>query len=114
MKFQENPIDIHPIPEGGGYLATIPDLPSYAADGETIEAAIAAAWDAFRSWNMAGRENQGELPPLKTCSGQFVQRIPKTSHMRLTNRAASKWVSLNQLAVAFLAEGLGDRLEVFV
>ena len=57
MKFQDNPININPIPEGGGYLVTIPDLSSYASDDETIEAAIAEARDAFRPRNMAGRED---------------------------------------------------------
>ena len=111
MKFEDYPIDINPIPEddGGGYLVTIPDLPGCIADGETIEVAIAEARDAFRAWTMAEREDQGDLPPPRTYSGQFVQRIPKTLHMRLAKRAASEGVSLNQLAATFLAQGLGGR-----
>ena len=111
MKFEDYPININPIPEseGGGYLITIPDLPGCIADGETIEAAIAEAQDAFQAWALAEWEDRGDLPTPKTYSGQFVQRIPKTLHMRLAKRAASEGVSLNQLAATFLAEGLGGR-----
>lgn len=111
MKFEDYAINIDPIPEGegGGYLVTMPDLPGCMADGETIDAALAEARDAFEAWAMAEQEDKGELPAPKTYSGQFVQRIPKTLHMRLAKRAASEGVSLNQLAATFLAQGLAGR-----
>ena len=111
MKFEDYAINIDPIPEdeGGGYLVTMPDLPGCMADGETIDAALAEARDAFEAWAMAEREDKGELPAPKTYSGQFVQRIPKTLHMRLAKRAAIEGVSLNQLAATFLAQGLAGR-----
>ena len=84
MKFEDYPIHIDPIPEdeGGGYLVTIPDLPGCIADGETIDAAVAQARDAFEAWATAEREDRGGLPVPKTWSGQFVQRIPQRSEMR--------------------------------
>ena len=102
---------ISPIPadDGGGYLVSFPDLPGCFADGETLEEAVAEARDAFRAWVTAEWEDRGELPPPKTYSGQFVQRIPKTLHMRLAKRAASEGVSLNQLAATLLAQGLAER-----
>ena len=111
MKFEDYPINITPIPEdeGSGYLVTIPDLPGCIADGETIDEAISEARDAFTAWVMAEMEDKGSLPPPKTYSGQFVQRIPKTLHMRLATRAACEGVSLNQLAATFLARGLAER-----
>ena len=111
MRFEDYPINIAPIPEdeGGGYMVTIPDLPGCIADVETIDDAVAEARDAFNAWAMAEREDKGDLPAPKTYSGQFVQRIPKTLHMRLAKRAASEGVSLNQLAATFLAQGLADR-----
>jgi len=115
MKFEEYPIHIEPIPrdEGGGYMVTFPDLPGCIADGETIDVAISEARDAFDAWTMAEREDTGRLPSLKTYSGQFVQRIPKTLHRRLAKQAAAEGVSLNQLAAIFLAQGLaGDRRTV--
>lgn len=111
MKFEDYAINVNPLPdeEGGGFLASIPDLPGCVADGATINEAISEARDAFAAWTMAEREDKGELPRPKTYSGQFLQRIPKTLHMRLAQRAATEGVSLNQLAATFLAEGLASR-----
>ena len=108
MKFEDYPINIEPIPkdEGGGYMVTFPDLPGCIADGETIDAAIAEARDAFIAWTMAELEDMGRLQSPKAYSGHFVQRIPKTLHRRLARRAASEGVSLNQLAAMFLAQGM--------
>ena len=111
MRFEDYPITLSQIPEdeGGGYMVTIPDLPGCLADGETVEEAIAEARDAFEAWTTAEREDAGTLPAPKTYSGQFVQRIPKTLHMRLARRAESEGVSLNHLAATLLAEGLAGR-----
>lgn len=111
MRFEDYAISIDPIPadEGGGYLVTLPDLPGCIADGETIDDAVAEARDAFAAWTAAELEDTGSLPAPRTYSGQFVQRIPKTLHMRLAKRAASEGVSLNQLAATFLAQGLAGR-----
>ena len=111
VSFEDYAINIAPIPEdeGGGYLVTFPDLPGCLADGETLEEAIAEARDAFDAWVSAEWEDRGSLPAPKTYSGQFVQRIPKTLHMRLAKRAASEGVSLNQLAASLLARGLAER-----
>ena len=111
MKFEDYSINITPIPEdeGGGFMVTFPDLPGCVADGETIDVAVAEARDAFDAWAMAEREDRGDLPAPKAYSGQFVQRIPKTLHMRLAKRAASEGVSLNQLAATLLSEGLVGR-----
>ena len=108
MKFEDYPIEVSPLPtdEGGGYLVTFPDLPGCIADGSTIEAAVSEARDAFAAWATAETSDKGRLPEPKTFSGQFVQRIPKSLHMRLAKRAATEGVSLNQLAATLLAEGL--------
>ena len=115
MKLEDYAIRIEPLPqdEGGGFLVTVPDLPGCVADGETIDAAIAEAQDAFQAWTTAERQDKGELPAPKSYSGQFVQRIPKSLHRRLATRAAAEGVSLNQLAATFLAHGLaeGNRVE---
>ena len=111
MKFEDYPINVHPVPEdeGGGFLVSVPDLPGCIADGETVDEALAEARDAFDAWVMAEKEDKGRLPVPKTYSGQFVQRLPKTLHMRLAERAKSEGVSLNQLAATLLAEGLASR-----
>ena len=41
----------HLLPEdGGGYLATVPDLPGCMSDGETREAAARNVADAITAW----------------------------------------------------------------
>ena len=111
MKFEDYPVHIWPIPadEGGGYMISFPDLPGCIADGNTIDEAIIEARDAFDVWAMAEREDKGELPAPKTYSGQFVQRLPKSLHRQLAERAESEGVSLNQLATTLLAQGLARR-----
>jgi len=46
---------------------------------------------------------------LIEASGRFVARLPKSLHSRLAARAREEGVSLNTLAIAFIAEGLGHR-----
>ena len=48
----EYPILIEPLsPEdGGGFLATVPDLPGCMSDGETPEEALANVRDAVEAW----------------------------------------------------------------
>lgn len=108
MKFEDYAINIAPIPEneGGGYMVSLPDLPGCIADGATIDEAIHEARDAFHAWTMAEQEDKGQVPMPKTYSGQFVQRIPKTLHRQLAQRAEYEGVSLNQLTTTLLAQGM--------
>ena len=48
----EYPVVVEPLlPEdGGGFLATVPDLPGCATDGETPEEALRAAQGAIAEW----------------------------------------------------------------
>jgi antitoxin HicB len=108
------PFTVRPLSEddGGGYLVEFPDLPGCMSDGETIEEAIENAADAMKCWIAAMREAGREIP-LPTLakeegySGKWQQRAPKSLHKRLAERARTEGVSLNQLVVAFIAEGLG-------
>jgi antitoxin HicB len=48
----EYPVLIEPLSaeDGGGFLATVPDLPGCASDGETPEEALANVRDAVEAW----------------------------------------------------------------
>jgi predicted RNase H-like HicB family nuclease len=48
----EYPVLIEPLSaeDGGGFLATIPDLPGCMSDGETPEEALANVPDAVEAW----------------------------------------------------------------
>lgn len=111
MKFEDYAINIAPLTadEGGGFMVTFPDLPGCIADGETVEEAIEEAKDAFNAWMIVEIEDKGEAPKPKTYSGQYVQRIPKSLHRRLAQRAEQEGVSLNQYTATLLAEGEARR-----
>jgi antitoxin HicB len=112
-RFEDYTIEIRPLTaeEGGGFLATFPDLPGCMADGETREEAIAEARDAFESWMEAQKEWGREYPKptISGMSGKFVQRLPKSLHAKLAAQAKREGVSLNSLVLAFIAEGIGKR-----
>ena len=109
-KFEDYKIEITPLTkeDGGGFLATFPDLPGCMADGESIEEAITEARDAFNCWVEACLEWKKEIPAPNTggTSGRFVTRVPKSLHAKLAARAKQEGVSLNTFVVAKLAEGI--------
>ncbi len=52
MANADYPVVIEPLPaeEGGGYLASVPDLPGCLSDGETREEAARNVADAIAAW----------------------------------------------------------------
>jgi len=48
--------------DGGGYLATVPDLPGCMSDGETPEEALKNVQDAIESWIEAAKKWNLEIP----------------------------------------------------
>jgi antitoxin HicB len=60
----EYPVLIEPLrlEEGGGFLATVPDLPGCMSDGETPEQAITNVQDAINAWLEAARDLGHEIP----------------------------------------------------
>lgn len=51
--------------DGGGFLATVPDLPGCMSDGETEEEALMNVRDAISCWLEAADENNQSVPPIK-------------------------------------------------
>ena len=107
------PVEICPLSaeDGGGWLATFPDLPGCMGDGETPEAAIADGYSAALAWLQVAEECGDSIPEPGTGgeSGRFVARMPKSLHTRLVARAAQEGVSMNTLVVSIIAEGIGAR-----
>jgi antitoxin HicB len=94
--------------EGGGYLIEFPDLPGCISDGETVDEAVANGMDARREW-LAVAQEQGRTVPGAggQLSGKWLQRVPRSLHTRLVERAEREGVSLNTLVISLIAEGLG-------
>ena len=94
--------------EGGGYLIEFPDLPGCISDGESVEEAVSNGMEAKREWIAAARELGREMPDAGgQLSGKWVQRVPRSLHTRLVERAEREGVSLNTLVITLIAEGLG-------
>jgi antitoxin HicB len=107
------PVEIRPLSpeEGGGWLASFPDLPGCMGDGETPAAAIEDGFSAAADWLKVALENGDPIPEPGAGgeSGRFVARVPKSLHTRLSARAAQEGVSMNTLVVSLLAEGVEGR-----
>jgi len=58
---------------------------------------------------LPNRAARSPLRESKGSSGQWRQRVPKSLHTRLVERAEREGVSLNALVVALIAEGMGRR-----
>jgi antitoxin HicB len=114
MNETDYPFAIRPLApaEGGGYLIEYPDLPGMS-DGETVEEAIANGRDAQAGWIVASEAGRPvPAPGAETgagYSGKWLLRTPRSLLRSLAERARREGVSLNTLAVALLAEGLGQR-----
>ena len=68
--------------------------------------------DAIASWVLTSEELGERVPePSRPhgYSGRWLMRVPKSMHRRLAMQAKGEGVSLNALATALLAEGLGRR-----
>lgn len=113
IKISEYPFIIRHLSneEGGGYLIEFPDLPGCMSDGETIDEAIENGQDAIQAWIEAANKINRPIPhpgELESQSGKWVQRVPKSIHLRLVNRAREEGVSLNTLVIMMLSESLAS------
>jgi len=64
MNTLEYPVIVSPLSEddGGGFLATVPDLPGCMSDGETPAEAIENVQDAIEEWLDLARKLGREIP----------------------------------------------------
>jgi predicted RNase H-like HicB family nuclease len=65
------PVLIEPLSDedGGGFLATVPDLPGCMSDGETPEEALVNIRDAILTWIEAAEELGRPVPePSRTAA----------------------------------------------
>ncbi len=97
--------------DGGGYLIEFPDLPGCMSDGETMDEAIQHGKAAVADWIESAKSMNRSIPrpgEFECQSGKWVQRVPKSIHLRLVRKAKEEGVSLNTLVVTLLAESLGE------
>ena len=106
------PIEIRPLSseEGGGYLLIYPDLPGCVADGETPDEAIRNGLDAAESWLKTAQEFGDPIPnPTEVDVDALVSKTSRNLYIQLADRAMQEGLSVNELAVEYLTEGLKQR-----
>ena len=64
MSKLEYPVIVEPLPieDGGGFVATVPDLPGCMSDGETPEEALLNVQDAIAAWIEAAGDMGHKVP----------------------------------------------------
>lgn len=64
MSVHDYEVDVRPLAPnlGGGFIATVPDLPGCRSDGDTPEEALSNAYDAIECWIEAAREMGRPVP----------------------------------------------------
>ena len=63
-------VDIRPLSaeDGGGFLATAPELPGCRSDGETPQEALANAYDAIACWMEGALEMGRPIPEPRSAA----------------------------------------------
>ena len=99
----------------GGYVATIPDLPGCITQGDTRLEVLEMIEDAKLCWLTAELEDDEDIPeppdPYKL-NGRLNLRIPRSLHKKLSKCAARDGVSINQMAMYLIANGIGENFTV--
>jgi len=96
--------------EDNVYFAKFPELPGCIAHGENEVDAVKHAQLVKDEWLKSAFDAGWDIPepssPLDV-SGRITVRTPKFLHQQLVDRAAQEGISLNQLLLTYLTQGLG-------
>lgn len=95
------------VEEDGSFFLRSPDLSERSARIDSLDELGAAMQAAITERAAEDAAAAAEAAKDADYSGKFVLRLPKSMHRQLSELAESEGVSLNQLALAYLAEGMG-------
>lgn len=93
------------------YVATSAEFPGLSGLAESPQEAISELRVSIEAAIAAAVEDREPIPEpqqVGSHSGQFRVRVPKSTHSALSALAAREGMSLNQLVVSMLSEGLGE------
>ena len=106
--FLSLPYRIELIPDDGGIVARIPDLPGCMSSGDTPAEALEGLQEAKELWIAARLETDNSVPEPHTeensYSGKFVLRIEPSLHRRLAAKALAAGESLNSFCAKALCK----------
>lgn len=98
--------------EDEAYVARVPAFEGLAAHGDSPEEATHEARIAAEGMLATLRDHHRPIPAPDSAadySGQLRLRLPRGVHARLSKLAAAEDVSLNNLLLSLISEGLGHR-----
>ncbi|MCA9859736.1 MAG: toxin-antitoxin system HicB family antitoxin, partial [Thermomicrobiales bacterium] len=95
------------VEEDGSYVLRSPDLSADAVPVASLDEVGAAMQAAIAERAAEDAKATKEAAKDAEYSGKFVLRLPRSMHRQLSELAEAEGVSLNQLALAFLAQGMG-------
>lgn len=98
------------------FVATAPAFEALAAHGETQEEAVRELRVAGEAMIASMKARRRPLPEpdadVADFAGKIALRMPRSTHARVARLAKVEDVSINQLLVTFISEGLGRRSAV--
>ncbi len=100
--------------EDGDFVGRIEELQGCVAHGKDESEAILSLKRIQELWILDCLDSGEPIPlpkedtPLP--SGKWVQRVPRSLHKKLSERAEQEEVSLNQLVTSILSESVGSKV----
>lgn len=95
------------------YVARVEEFPGCVAHGETIQDTLKSLRENMRVWIQDCLDSGDPVPSpyedTELPSGKWVQRVPRSLHLKLVHRAGKEGVSLNQFVTSALAEAVGTK-----
>jgi antitoxin HicB len=95
------------VEDDGTYVLRSPDLAERTAQVTSLDEIGAAMQAAIEYRAAEDAAATAEAEKDAEYSGKFVLRLPRSMHRQLVELAEAEGVSLNQLALTFLAQGMG-------
>lgn len=95
------------VEEDGSFVLRSPDLSGDAVPVASLDEVGATMRAAIEERTAEDAAAAAEAEKDADYSGKFVLRLPRSMHRQLAELAEAEGVSLNQLALAFLAQGMG-------
>jgi|LFRM01.1.fsa_nt_gb antitoxin HicB len=101
--------------DGGGWLATIPDLKGCMTDGETQEEALINLLDAKKAWIKTAIKRGQQIPLPRSYedeeySGKFTLRLPRFLHKAISLAAKKDNMSLNSYLLSLISLSFGKEI----
>lgn len=97
-------------------VARVEELPGCSAHGKTDQEALSNLRDNMEVWIADCLKSDDPVPEpaeeVELPSGKWLQRVPRSLHLKLIRMAKAEGASLNQFITAALAEAVGEKAAI--